>query len=479
MVPSQITVSRPGRLLSIAFAVLLCLLPVFSHGMAADFKMKGDMYFTFGWANDLPLDAKRKNDRGRAKQRMRFFMTSYLNESLRAYGFVRIAPMNWGQKTQPNGREAGFALDADGVNLSVRTLLLGYQQPDGKFGVSMGIIPLATPVGAFHDGILRTTGAGISASYQVTDWFTPQFFWARPYDDYTNDEESGKVGDRLHDEMDLFGLYLPLKHYASNTEFTPWGMYSVIGRDSSFWVDRVPAAAATKQSTHSDGKAWWAGMTLTTRLFDPFVFKANAAYGSIRTGTAENDFNTRGWQAAFSLDYKLESCMPGLFGWYATGSDEDKVRRDHTWGYTPTLSAGDYGFEPTNFGFYSPDGLSTGDAIGYSMGGTMGFGARVSGISFLPDLTHTIIVAYYQGTNDEGLAVDYKAHRPNTIDQTILTKKDYAFEVNFNHEYALAENLICFIQLGVIDLHRDKGAWDNWNPNRLTWQALTTISYRF
>ena len=470
---------RPFLLFMLPLLAALCLFPVSARGDDATLKVRGDMYFSFGFTNDLPIDAERKDDRGRAMQRLRLFITSFLNEAVRAHAFIRIAPTNWGRGMQSNGRDAGFALDTDGVNLSVRQLLLAYQQPDGRFGVSMGLIPLVMPVGAFHDGILRTTGGGISVTYELSDWLTPRFFWARPYDDEPDEvsDPEGK-GEYFHNKMDLFGLVLPITHSRTGTEITPWAMYSKIGRNSSFWRLKVPAHGAKKTGTDNDGTAWWAGLTLATGIFDPFVIKANAAYGSIRTGDSRNDFNTRGWHAALSLDYKLKSCTPGVFGWYASGSDEKKVRGDRMWGYTPTISAVDHGFEPTSFGFYSSEGLSSGSAISFSMGGTWGVGARVADVSFLPDLKHTFILAHYGGTNDDELARDYRAHRPNTVDKTILTKGDRAFEANINSMYTVNSNLSFYVQLGLIDLHRG-GSWDQWDSNKQTWQALTAVIYKF
>jgi hypothetical protein len=412
-------------------------------------------------------------------QRLRLFMNAHTGEYLRAFCFVRIAPADWGRIRHPDGRDAGFALDADGVNLSVRQLLLAYQQPGGRLGVTMGIIPLATPAGAFHDGILHTTGAGIRVDYAVTDRFAPQFFWSRPYNGPNTEADPDRKRDTPHDKMDLFGLILPFRHPDSSTEITPWTLYSHIGRNSSFWELKVPANGKKKWRTNSDGTGWWAGIAFKTGRFDPITVKANLAYGSIRTGDRDNDFNTRGWQGALSLDYALPACTPGLFGWYAAGSDEDAVRKDRTWGYTPTISAPDYGFEPTTFGFYSPEGLASGSAVAFSMGGTRGVGARVRDISFLPDLRHEVIVAWYGGTNDDGLARDYAAHRPNILDKSILTESDRAIEVNLNSKYEVNDNLSFYVQLGMIDLKRGGEGWKQWHSNRRTWQALTSVIFKF
>jgi hypothetical protein len=470
------TILRFCRLL---LAAAGCLLLPFAGRAETDFKIRGDLYFSFGALEALPIGAEVKNDRFRAMQRLRLFMNAYTGESLRAFCFVRIAPADWGRIRHPDGRDTGTALDADGVNLSVRQLLLAYRQPGGRLGVTMGIIPLVLPAGAFHDGILHTSGAGIRVDYALTDEFTPQFFWGRPYNGSSAETGPGRISDTPHDAMDLFGLILPFRHAETSTEITPWTLYSRIGRNSSFWELKVPANGKKKWRTNSDGTGWWAGITFKTGRFDPITVKANIAYGSIRTGDRDNDFNTRGWQGALSLDYTLAACTPGLFGWYAAGSDEDAVRKDRTWGYTPTISAADYGFEPTTFGFYSPEGLSSGSAIAFSMGGTRGVGARVTDISFLPDLGHEIIVAWYGGTNDDGLARDYAAHRPNILDKSILTASDRAIEVNFNSQYKVNDNLSFYVQLGMIDLKRGGDAWKQWHSNRRTWQGLATVIFKF
>lgn len=450
-----------------------------------DFKVKGDMDITLGAVHRAPLGSDFKNDNDFTRQRLRLWITASTSESLSATLFLRIAPAAWGQKYYRDGSHAGHDLGADGVNLRVRGAWLDFKRPDSNFSARMGIIPISVPHESFFSGILFSTGAGVELNYRFCDEFLASVFWSRLYNEFLNDHEAvehyseydGKHA--LSDEADLFGIKLPITLIDQKTNITPWGMYGLFGKDSGYWRNQVPAIGKRNiPGIKNDGRAWWAGLAARTAYFDPFVFKFDFAYGSLSTGKDELDFNTRGWQASAALDYKLDSCTPGIFGWYGSGSKKDDVRNDRQWGYTPIIDTFGESFNPTSFGFGRNLGVQDGNAVGGYIGGTWGIGAQVADIGFIDKLSHEIRFAYYTGTNDKELAADAKKHRPGNVGPTILTKGDDAYEVNFNHQYKAYDNLTISADLGYIHLSRSN-EWKSDLRSENAWQAALNFKYHF
>ncbi len=452
-----------------------------------DFSAHGDFDMSFNWI-DQPaslLPAGKPQAFG-AYQRVRLFLKARTSESTSFFSVLRLRPLRWGEG---NG---GGALDADQVTLRVRQARLDWREPGQPLYVQVGLIPIILPGSAFNSSILFTSGAGMMVGYDISESVSAKLAWYRPYDDYSADNDGAQIaGTNLNDEMDMVFFSVPMNFAEQKISFEPWGLYANIGKDSSFWRDRTtPVASGTLGVTdriqgnlrtmEDDGTGWWGGFAGKIGSFEDLDIKFDFAYGSIKTSETGENFNTRGGYADLAIDYRQPWGTPGIFGWYATGSDYDDVHNKNTWGYIPTISAFDEQFNPTSFGFGGGTAIVQDSIISRQASGHWGIGAQVKDISFTPGLTHLVRFAYYQGTNDKKLANDARTRAvtsPGGNDNTFLTTQDSVFEVNLNHQYPIYENLVLSVDTGY--LYLDRGSEWNDDSSQNAWQVVTNLKYSF
>ncbi|MDR2489753.1 MAG: porin, partial [Desulfovibrio sp.] len=145
----------------------------------------------------------------------------------------------------------------------------------------------------------------------------------------------------------------------------------------------------------------------------------------------------------------------------------------------------DTGFLPTHFGARDA-AISTKGAVMGSGTGTWGVGVQIAKVSFVKDLTHKIKLAYYQGTNSsravkDGWYDDLITTR--NCNDMYLTDKDHAWEVNFDHEYKIYENLTAMLELGYINLDLNRSTWRDYGTdgdrNNSAWKAQVLFRYSF
>ena len=82
-------------------------------------------------------------------------------------------------------------------------------------------------------------------------------------------------------------------------------------------------------------------------------------------------------------------------------------------------------------------------------------------MSFIEDLKHTLRVAYYKGTNNVDSVRSSGRYLQWSADRFYLTDEDYVWEVNFDHQYKIYENLTAVLELGWLRLHADGDTWGN------------------
>ena len=121
----------------------------------------------------------------------------------------------------------------------------------------------------------------------------------------------------------------------------------------------------------------------------------------------------------------------------------------------PTLSPG---WGATTLGWDGAYGISDGAVLNNTPAGTWGVVARLADISFFEDLTHTLAVGFYTGTNNTRMVTS------GPVDgiqggNVYLTTKDHAWEVNFDSQYKLYENLTLAAEMGLVRLDLDKDVW--------------------
>jgi hypothetical protein len=242
---------------------------------------------------------------------------------------------------------------------------------------------------------------------------------------------------------------------------------------------------------------WWVGTAFELTLFDPLTFSMDAMYGRMGrmnadlTDSAGNsssmDIGSQGWLVDAALNYKLDWATPGIFGWWSSG-DKENSADSGKYGRLPALGF-DGGFYPVTFGGPGSVGVGTDTVLSGSLLGTLGIGIQLADISFIEDLSHTIRVAYMRGTNDHEL-VKKSGIRPLPLSGEVayLTDKDYAIEVDFNHEYKIYENLSAFIEAGYIYMNRDEDVWKHiatdsdggkYDGDNNAWKAQVLLQYNF
>ncbi|MCC8193268.1 MAG: outer membrane homotrimeric porin, partial [Deltaproteobacteria bacterium] len=390
------------RLVALVFAAAFVL---GSLGQARAIEVKASMTWELGmgWADNTRfLDAKQgaHDDAFGAMQRIRPQFNFIASETLEAVLEFESYLM-WGSNEEEGG---GGALDADQNAFMIRRAYLDWQPAD-KFRVRMGMQGVALPSAAFGNPILDTDVAGVVASYTFTDNVSLTGFWLRPFDReyYGEDQEDGK---NSVDEMDMFGLVLPITF--DSFSLTPWAMYARTGNQSEYWNYRFDDDDDHYYKGSSN--MWWAGAALELNVFDPFLIKLDGMYGASHSSEDAPEYS--GWLVAGLFEYKTDSRWgnPGLIGWYASGDDSDDYKGNGgngDFGRMPVVGTDRAGFAPTAYGFAGSAGCMQDGLISNSGVGTWGLGLQLDGMSFVDKLSHTFRVAYIRGTNDEDMIKDW------------------------------------------------------------------------
>lgn len=443
------------------------------------FSAWGDIDVSFSLTDGADFTGNSARDNFAPRQRVRLWLKAQTSESLSALIMFRMATGRWGMNTA-GGKPIGYGLGGDEVNLRTRFMFLNWTPVDSPWSARVGIIPVSIPYASYHSGVLDSSAGGMDISYKINKFMTANVVWSRPFDEYGNDGEApdNTAGANLYDEMDMFMFKLPVTLREPDLSITPWALYAAIGKDSGFWKN---IGKGTGMSANGD--AFWGGLALQMGVTDDLNLKYDVLYGSISTSHKAGDYNSRGWQTSAILDYKRSWGTPGLFGWYATGSNADKVKRDRQWGVVPTISVFDFGFGPTSFGFQDALGINEDRFISNHAGGRWGIGAQVGDISLMDNLTQTVRLAYYRGTNDKDIAklsgTDLTFSKVGAYsDAVLMTKEDYAVEANLVFNWKIEDNISLFTNLGYINLHRGHVWKEDRNPPD-AWQFATNLRYSF
>jgi hypothetical protein len=356
----------------------------------------------------------------------------------------------------------------------------------------MGLQPIVMPNATKRGNpVLNSDVAAIVASIPFNDQVGLTLAWARPFDVSDNDGT-----ENIADEMDILGLILSIK--GDGWSFTPWAAYSSIGAGSGFFeyaIGQSPTGNNFGNGVSFSGSdtsdVWWLGFALAVNAFDPLTFGIDAMYGhagqvDLDIGAASDfEFETSGWLLAATVDYKLDWGSVGLFGWYASGDDENDVE-DNEWGHLPAIGF-DTGFGFGTYGYSSavtPTGVGDFNTIGKLSLGSWGIGVQAADWSFVDKLSHTLRFIYMQGTNDpdvvEGFRNTFGTGPLAFSGQTVyLTDEDQAFEIDFVTQYNIYDNLTAFVDLAWVKLDMDEDVWGDDYKDEDAWKAQLVLRYSF
>ena len=486
-----------------------------------DIKVKGQWDFAFGMVgNGVFKHSANSSDSGRyarpgagaksrqrdednfeARQRIRTQINFIASEYLQGVLHFEIGDLDWGRPG--TGRQQGAALDTDGVNIETKHAYIDWIIPNTPVSVRMGLQPLTLPSSRLGSIILNADMAAIAVSSPVTDWLSLTALWARPLDRFRDGNSRN-----LDDEVDLFGLVAPMKF--TGVSFSPYFIWGKIGTGSGFLNNYAFQNHDLLRGTgwgnwagldaynDNDAKIWYLGTNFKLDAFDPLVFNMDVIYGHLQTAEyaplALNRGNhthagADGWYIGATLDYKMAWGTPGIFGWYASGDDADDFRDKGELGRLPAILNDGGTFKATSFGLHGHYGIGNGGNYNRISGtgtGLWGIGIQVADVSFVQDLKHTLRFAYYRGTNDSDMAQATLGLGANWYgDNIYLTKDDSVFEVNFDHQYKIYENLTAVLELGYLRLNSDTDTWQgrNYNgdlkDNDNAWKAEINFRYSF
>lgn len=487
---------------------------------AVDFKAKGVWLANFQYGQNGNFTNKghagydNSEDEFEARSRVRLQLDAVASENLMGEVYFEIGKSIWGKGNNPQG---GAAMGADGTIVKVKRAFLDWTVPNTDLRLRMGIQGLQSPYMAL-DGptVLSTDLAAITASYAINDNVALTAFWARPYNDNFTGDSAGKDANYM-DNMDIAGLFLPLSF--DGLRLTPWAMYSAIGPNTLrkaddyvanringvngnyFFSGMLPVMGDvtrhTDKSLNSYGNAWWAGLAGDVTLWDPFRIAWEFTYGSVRWDD-DPALDRRGWMAALLMEYKANWGIPGIYGWYASGDDDNLGNGSER---LPVIS-NDYGVSSfsSTFSGVNENGLERDRVMNNNLAGTWGIGARLKDMSFIEDIRHTLHVSFFGGTNDSGILS--KLHdrtgvwmAPNNPtgspyvgrDNVYMTDKDYAFEIGLANKFKIYDNLRFNLDINYIVLSLDKGdnTWGRANTGggsnqiRDAWNISTLFIYTF
>ena len=465
---------------------------------AADIKAKG--LWEFSWeVGDMGFTKNDGKDKFTATQRLRTQIDVIASESLKGVVFLEIGNQNWGKA------EDGASLGTDGKVVKVRYSYVDWVIPQTDAKVRMGLQNFSLPGFISNNPVLgggSADGAGITISGQFTENVGASLFWLRAENDNTDG-----YGDKHYSSnaMDFVGLTVPLTF--DGVKVTPWAMYGTIGRDSftngdgvnkynpvtgellsgpksvvnTLLPTRVDGAMLKGSDLDRHGNAWWVGVASELTYFDPFRFALDAAYGSVDMGSTKwdgknFDMERAGWFASILGEYKMDYFTPGILFWYASGDDSNPFNGSER---MPSIEGS---WTASSYGFDDNYGRVACDMLGLSNDGKMGVYLQAKDISFMEDLTHIFRVGFIKGTNNTEMARTYEAAFANDKGrQVYLTTADKAWEVNFDTQYKIYQDLTLGVELGYINLDLDDNVWgkaaDNYRENNV--RGAVTLKYAF
>lgn len=499
-------------------AGMLCALPVGSS--AIDFTAKGRWAYNFNYGQNGNFTSGGKRtgfssteDEFEAAQQVRLQLDAAASERLSGTVQIELGGYNRGMGQYWGSNASGGALGADGDWVKIKGAYLDWMLPQADLKVRMGIQPIQLPDFINNSQVLADDAAGITASYAVTENVGLTAFWVRVLNDNSTSATNRNPG--YMDNLDAVGLTVPLTF--DGLSLTPWGLYAGIGPAINYdnvneaQISRYNSYAAgsglragllpllpPKGGAHADrrlseyGNAVWAGLPGQVTAFEPFRISWDAVYGSVQYDNSS--LNRSGWLASLLLEYKLEWSVPGIYGWYTSGDDDDLGNGSER---MPSIHPNNpNGF--SEFAFHGDPIMGRDSLLGKSMAGTWGVGARLKDMSFVENLSHTLRVNYIGGTNDPGVLK--KLHSatgswmaPNDNagyagrEGLYLTRNDGLLEVGLSNKYKMYENFTIYSSLYYDALFLDKSdsVWGhscmNGENDRTAdaWNASVTFVYQF
>ena len=399
-----------------------------------------------------------------ARQRARIQTEFIASENLRGVLQLQFGTTNWGDSG------TGGQLDTTTETGKVRRAYIDWNVADTTLNVKMGLQEIALPSAVAGNPILDSHVAAIAVGAGLTDEITLTGFWARPY----HDTNLSGWHEYKNNTMDMFGLVADFNY--ESVVFQPYIMYSRIGDWAGF---NTVGSGYITHDNYSD--YYLAGLALQVKPVERLTLGLDALYNYVKnqgdpyhdpiTGRDEKYFDkTSAWFVAFGADYALDFGTLGMVAWYATGDDYDDFNRDkREFGTIHSISTNVSGFAPTRLAFQGAYAIGDDGLLSTTGAGTWGVGVHLKDFSFVEDLSHTVRLVYFQGTDDKKFADNYIS----------ITTKDKAFEIDFDTTYQIAKGFKAIAEMAYVRLDMEDKVADIYEPRNHLWNVQLTLEYSF
>ncbi|WP_272700078.1 outer membrane homotrimeric porin [Desulfovibrio sp. Fe33] len=430
------------RLTLLAVALVMVLGMAVSASAAPEVSISGNLLINAIWKGNWDFDKNAGEKATEIRQRADLYFTVTANENLKGVLGFRSVKANWGQ--------AGWELDGAGGGktntIDIRDAYIDFNWPGTDVNVKAGLYTVALPASVGGASMILGERAGaVMVSAPMTDNVSVLAGYTRLFD-LDDNEDSAAALDNSYLDGYLVALPLNFEGFAA----TPFFLYGNGGKN-------FPESG-------EDVSAYWLGSNFTMSILDPFIVKADINYGNLDADTDALDAS--GWLFDLGLDYTgFDFMTVSTYFAYSTGRDDDASNGSEA---MPILNS-DWAVGSFFFGGGSitSDDINGGDVEA----GFWTIGASLLDIqSFAEGLTHTVHVLYAKGTNDK------KA--PGLTYGKGLTEDDSLWEVDFNTDYKIYDELTLYTQLGYINSDFDKDVWGDDVKND-AWKVATGVVYKF
>ena len=425
-------------------------------------------------------------------QRFRLRTDFIANNDLKFRLGMRVNNSAWG-----NGV---YTVDNPTVCIEVYLAYLQFKWPGSDIVFTVGLQNMDLPISSsslFNSNPVfgGSRSAAAMMTYPVNDQFKIVTGFTRLIDS-TSDRDPTTT--QVADELDGYILTLPIT--LDGFSASPWGMLAVSGKDSNYTlaIDNENAPLASNMLALGGSRAsrlrvgqnvyWWLGSSVALTALDPFKFYADVMYGS--GNGAEPARNRRsGLFLDAGAEYSgLDVMTPQLSFWYSTGEDSSLRNGSER---MPSI-VGYWG--PSNSFLFdsSQDLVGGGHCMNVDPVGSWGFVAALNDITFIRDLSHRLAFTYARGTNSpkalrSGAAITPAGYYPAPITFVQmgrdLTVNEHVLGINFDHKYAIFENLAAIVETGWAHGEFQRSVWGrrlvNQASNGDSWKFALGLQYRF
>lgn len=364
-------------------------------------------------------------------------------------------------KTRVGSSDAAIGTGSSDRALGIKNVYLGFRYPGTEVYTQAGIWNVNLPGAAAGNMVLGDLDAGaVMVESPIVDAVSFNVGYIRAYDrNSTDTTQYRNAGDNAKDELDLFYAALPIT--VDGVSLKPYAMYGLIGQHSYDAVAGLEGLTTPGSTDFTKNvNAWWGGAAFELTMFDPIVFQADLVYGSVDADQKENDRDGFGMDASIAYN-GLDFVKPKMVFAYTTGEDDDT---DNGSERLPIVND-DWAFGSFYFG---GSALTSADLSSTEQSGFWTLGLSLEDISFLDKLTHDVHFLYIKGTNDSDLIKEAAAGGLTNIEANgnFLTDEDQAFEVDFNTNYQIYDELAAVVEFGYINMDLDTDTWDSYNDLR-------------